>query len=71
MTSTILDYGDPKGYSSMAKLVGIPCGVAAQQVLDGVISTPGVLAPINKEINDPLIATLKKEGIECKEEIVA
>lgn len=55
----------------MAKLVGIPCGVAAQQVLDGVISTLGVLAPINAKINGPLIETLKKEGIECKEEVVA
>lgn len=55
----------------MAKLVGIPCGVAAQQVLDGIISTPGILAPIHAEINGPLIKTLKKEGIECKEEVVA
>ena len=70
MTSTLLDYGDPKGYSSMAKLVGIPCGVAAQQVLDGIISTPGVLAPLNANINGPLIKALKEEGIECKEEIV-
>lgn len=55
----------------MAKLVGIPCGVAAQQVLDGIISTSGVLAPVNAEINGPLIEALKKEGIACKEEIVA
>ena len=54
----------------MAKLVGIPCGVAAQQVLDGIISTPGVLAPLNANINGPLIKALKEEGIECKEEIV-
>ena len=71
ITSTLLDYGDPREYSSMAKLVGIPCGVAAQQVLDGVISESGILAPINAKINGPLIETLKKEGIECKEEIVA
>jgi len=55
----------------MAKLVGVPCGVAAQQVLDGIISTPGILAPLNAKINGPLIETLKMEGIECKEEIVA
>ena len=67
----LLDYGDPKGYSSMAKLVGIPCGVAAQQVLHGVISMPRVLAPMNAKINGPLIETLRKEGIECKEEVVA
>jgi len=54
----------------MARLVGMPCGIAAQQVLDGVISTPGVLAPLNAKINGPLIEALRKEGIECKEEVI-
>lgn len=66
-TSTLLDYGNPSGYSSMARLVGIPCGVACQQVLDGIINTPGVLAPLNRQLNDPLISDLKKEGIFCVE----
>ncbi|KAI0129324.1 Saccharopine dehydrogenase [Hypoxylon sp. NC0597] len=30
--------GRREGYSAMAKLVGIPCGVAVKQVLDGTIS---------------------------------
>jgi saccharopine dehydrogenase (NADP+, L-glutamate forming) len=37
-TSTLCEYGDPAGYSAMAKLVGVPCGVAAKMVLDGTIS---------------------------------
>lgn len=37
-TSTLCDYGDPKGYTCMAKLVGIPCAVAVMQVFDGTIS---------------------------------
>ena len=37
-TSTLCDLGTPGGYSAMAKLVGIPCGVAVKQVLDGTIS---------------------------------
>ncbi|GAO47160.1 Saccharopine dehydrogenase [Saitoella complicata NRRL Y-17804] len=70
-TSTLCDYGVPGGYTSMAKLVGVPCGVATQQVLDGIIKTPGVLAPMSKELNQPLIDELLKEGIFCKEETVA
>lgn len=70
-TSTLCDFGEVGGYSAMAKLVGVPCGVAVQQVLDGVISKRGVLAPINAEINGPLIADLKALGIECVEETVA
>ena len=67
----LLDFGDPKGYSSMAKLVGVPCGIASQQILDGVIKTPGVLAPIDAKFNQSLLTALEKHGISCKEEIVA
>ena len=70
-TSTLVDYGDPKGYSAMAKLVGIPCAVAVKFVLDGTISEEGILAPMTPKINDPLIEALKEYGIECKEAVVA
>lgn len=70
-TSTLVDYGDPDGYSSMAKLVGVPCGVAVKQVLDGTISEKGILAPMSPKINNPLIEELKKYGIELKEQTLA
>ncbi|KAK6340632.1 Saccharopine dehydrogenase [NADP(+), L-glutamate-forming] [Orbilia brochopaga] len=72
--STLCEYGstEPGGYSAMARLVGIPCAVAVQQVLDGTLVERGVLAPMSSKINDPLIKELKdKYGIFCKEEIVA
>ncbi|KAK2805320.1 Saccharopine dehydrogenase [NADP(+), L-glutamate-forming] [Emmonsiellopsis sp. PD_5] len=70
-TSTLCDYGDPNGYSSMAKLVGIPCGVAVKQVLDGTISEKGILAPMTMDICAPLIKTLKEEyGIEMIEKTI-
>ncbi|KAH8809295.1 saccharopine dehydrogenase [Xylogone sp. PMI_703] len=74
ITSTLCDYGAPVGSggaSSMARLVGIPCGVAVKQVLDGTISEKGVLAPMSPSINKPLMQELKeKYGIECKEKVV-
>ncbi|MCJ1482935.1 Saccharopine dehydrogenase [NADP(+), L-glutamate-forming] [Schaereria dolodes] len=70
-TSTLVEYGDPNGYSAMAKLVGIPCGIAVKQVLDGTISQKGILAPYTPEINNPLMEELKKYGIELKEQTVA
>lgn len=54
----------------MARLVGIPCGVAVKLVLDGTISDKGILAPMTAEINGPLIKELKSYGIECKEQTV-
>ncbi|KAF3906069.1 hypothetical protein ABW21_db0207685 [Orbilia brochopaga] len=72
--STLCEYGstEPNGYSAMARLVGIPCAVAVQQVLNGTLAERGILAPMSSKINDPLIEELKsKYGIFCKEEILA
>lgn len=70
-TSTLVENGEPKGYSAMAKLVGVPCAVATKQVLNGTISTPGVHAPVQPEFAFPLIKQLKEEyGIELKEKTI-
>lgn len=70
-TSTLVDYGDPKGYSSMAKLVGVPCAVACLMVLDGRINKKGVLAPVTWDLAEPLLVELKeKYGIELVEKTV-
>lgn len=63
-TSTLIDYGAPtgSGYSSMAKLVGTPCGVAAQLVLaDKLPVKKGLIAPYSGEINQQLIDILRDE----------
>ncbi|GMM29565.1 saccharopine dehydrogenase (NADP+, L-glutamate-forming) [Martiniozyma asiatica (nom. inval.)] len=62
-TSTLVDYGVPGGYSSMAKLVGVPCAVAVIEVLKhkGVFATPGLYAPMTPEINNSIMKTLKDE----------
>jgi spermidine synthase / saccharopine dehydrogenase (NADP+, L-glutamate-forming) len=63
ITSTLEMYGTPGGHSAMAVTVGVPCGIATQLVLDGVINKPGVQAPYTKELCDPLIELLEKEGL--------
>lgn len=71
-TSTLCDYGDPKGYSSMARLVGVPCGVACLMVLDGRISEKGILAPVNWSLAEPILKELKEKwGIEMVEKTLA
>ena len=54
----------------MAWTVGLPCGIAVQLVLDGVIKTPGVLAPYTKEICDPIREVLEKEGCGMVEKVL-
>jgi saccharopine dehydrogenase (NADP+, L-glutamate forming) len=73
-TSTLVEYGEPTSATStsaMAKLVGVPCGVAVKMVLDGRISERGILAPIKKSLTEPLIEELKKYGIELIEKTVS
>jgi len=70
-TSTLCDYGDPNGYSSMAKLVGVPCAVACLAILNGRIKKPGVQAPITWDLAEPLLVELKeKYGIELTEKTI-
>jgi saccharopine dehydrogenase (NADP+, L-glutamate forming) len=67
-TSTLCDYGDPKGCSSMARLVGVPCGAACLMVLDGRISEKGNLAPVKWILAEPILNELKEKcGIEMVE----
>ncbi|KAG6372463.1 Saccharopine dehydrogenase-domain-containing protein [Boletus reticuloceps] len=70
LTSTLEQYGSPSGHSAMALTVGLPCGIATQLVLDGVINTPGVLAPYTKEICEPIRVVLEREGLGLVERIL-
>lgn len=66
-TATLLEYGAPfhtgQGPSAMARLVGVPGGIATQLILDGKINTPGVLAPYDRELVDILLEEVEKENI--------
>jgi len=61
-TSTLCDYGDPKGYSLMARLVGVLCGVSCLRMLDGSINEKGILAPVTWELTEPLLVGLRDNG---------
>jgi spermidine synthase / saccharopine dehydrogenase (NADP+, L-glutamate-forming) len=70
ITSTLEAYGNPVGFSAMALLVGVPCGIAVQLVLDGVINAVGVHAPYSKELCDPIRKILEEEGIGMVEKVL-
>jgi spermidine synthase len=70
ITSTLEAYGTLGGHSAMALTVGLPCGIATQLVLDGVLSTPGVQAPYSKEICDPIREKLESEGLALTERVL-
>ena len=52
ITSTLEAYGDRNGGpSAMARLVGVPCAMAVQFVLEGKLATPGVRQPYDEEVS--------------------
>ncbi|KAK5901654.1 hypothetical protein CesoFtcFv8_006996 [Champsocephalus esox] len=60
---SLVVYGTPNGFSAMAKTVGYPAAIAARMVLDGEITTKGLVVPMSKEIYEPALARLKEEGL--------
>ncbi|XP_036962004.1 alpha-aminoadipic semialdehyde synthase, mitochondrial [Acanthopagrus latus] len=60
---SLVVYGDPNGFSAMAKTVGYPAAIAARMVLDGEITTKGLVVPMVKEVYGPALARLKEEGL--------
>lgn len=65
--STLIDYGVPGGYSSIARTTGIPPAIAAMLILDGKTTLTGVHAPVMPEIFEPSLTLLEKEGISFRE----
>ena len=70
ITSTLKVYSTTDGHSVMALTIGVPCGIATQMVLDGTLSTPGILVLYTKEICDPLRERLEEEGISMVERVL-
>ena len=56
--ATLVSIGDNAQDTAMAKTVGLPMGIAAKLILEGVIKTPGVHLPISREIYDPILNEL-------------
>ena len=66
--SKMVCLGDDQTYTAMAKTVGLPVAIAALQILNGKIKTPGVQLPITKEVYLPLLKELEEYGVVFKEQ---
>ncbi|MFD2825951.1 saccharopine dehydrogenase family protein [Leeuwenhoekiella polynyae] len=65
--STMVSVGENQTYTAMAKTVGLPVGIAALKILNGVIANPGVQLPVSKEVYNPILDELETHGIIFKE----
>lgn len=66
--STLIDYGTPGRDTAIARTVALPAAIAADLILSKKIDLTGVWRPVVPEIYGPVLAELKKLGIEMKEE---
>ncbi|UCD75253.1 MAG: saccharopine dehydrogenase NADP-binding domain-containing protein [Phycisphaerales bacterium] len=67
ITSTLIDYGQPDGDSSMARTVSYPAAIGAKLILEGAITDTGVHIPVRPEIYNPVLDELKTLGIAFSE----
>jgi len=65
--STMMVKGTDARNTAMAKTVGLPAAIATRLILEGKITTSGVQIPVSKEIYEPVLNELEKNGIRCTE----
>jgi len=53
--------------TAMAKTVGLPLGIAARLLLEGRITSRGVVIPVTSEFYEPILQALQGLGIQLKE----
>ncbi|NND09788.1 MAG: saccharopine dehydrogenase [Flavobacteriaceae bacterium] len=68
--STMVTIGEDDTYTAMAKTVGLPVAMAALDILNEKITTPGVQIPILKEVYEPILNELEEYGIHFNEKEV-
>lgn len=69
ITSTLVDFGIPGGYSAMSRTVSLPAAIATKLILQGKIDLKGVHIPVIPEIYDPVLNELETMDIVCKENV--
>jgi saccharopine dehydrogenase-like NADP-dependent oxidoreductase len=67
ITSTMIDFGIPGGFSSMARTVSLPCAIGVAMILDGVFTRPGLHIPIMPELYNPILDELETMNIKFVE----
>jgi len=68
LTSCLVDFGIRYGDTSMSRTVSLPAAIAARLILEGKITSRGVLRPVVPEIYNPVLDELAKLNIVCVED---
>lgn len=61
--STMIEMGEPDGFTAMAKTVGLPSAIAVELILKDELPITGSYIPTHPAIYTPILAELKKAGL--------
>lgn len=67
ITSNFIEYGDPGGFTAIAKTVGLPAAIAAKLLITGHIPISGCHIPTHPAIYVRVLEELKELGLEFVE----
>ncbi len=70
ITSTFIEYGNPGGFTAIAKTVGLPAALAAKLILTDDLPISGCHIPTHPAVFSQVLPELNKEGLVFKEKIV-
>ena len=62
IVSTFIEYGEPGGYTAIAKTVGLPAAIAAKLLLTGQIPISGCHIPTHPALYPKVLTELEKHG---------
>ncbi len=71
ITSTMINYGEKAGFTSMAKSVGLPAALVAKLLLTDSLSLTGCHIPTHPSIYEPVLKELADEGFRFNEKVKA
>lgn len=67
ITSTLIEYGEPNGFTAISKTVGLPAAIAVKLLMTGELPVTGCHIPVNREIYTKVLNELEKAGIKFVE----
>jgi len=69
LTSTFIEYGEPDGFTAIAKTVGLPAALATKLLLTGKLPITGCHIPTHSAVYSQVLPELEKEGMIFKEKV--
>ncbi|MEM9593516.1 MAG: saccharopine dehydrogenase C-terminal domain-containing protein [Acidobacteriota bacterium] len=67
--STLAHYGEPGGFTAMAKGVGLPLALGVELLISGGLDQPGCLGPTDAAVYGPVLDGLARDGLAFTESV--